>query len=288
MKMQLALISALAAAGLPAQTPPKVDMAYQQSGWFTAGAAMPMMEVFEATDGQTLAGKPFSAKEERHTLQVLSDGTRIERNESDTYYRDDQGRTRTERTTPAGMSVTISDPVAGYSYFLDPTTKTARKFIFPKGAAFRVMGEAGGGVIASTMSVKKSLDVMMAAPAAGTGPVTISHRAGPMAAKLAQEMAAPSKEDLGTNVINGVSAEGSRTTFTIPVGQIGNDREIRTVTERWYSSDLQMLIKSSTTDPRFGDTSYELTNIVRAVPDPALFQVPADYAVREVGKPPLP
>jgi hypothetical protein len=36
-------------------------------------------------------------------------------------------------------------------------------------------------------------------------------------------------------------------------------------------------------DPRTGDTTYRLTNIVRAEPDPALFQVPPGFTVRETG-----
>jgi len=66
-------------------------------------------------------------------------------------------------------------------------------------------------------------------------------------------------------------------TVTIPKGQIGNDREIKVVTERWVSNDLQMLIKSSNSDPRFGDTTYQLTGIVEREPDASLFQIPPGY-----------
>jgi len=81
--------------------------------------------------------------------------------------------------------------------------------------------------------------------------------------------------------INGVLATGHRTTLTIAAGEIGNDRPIVVTSETWYSSDLQMVVKSSNSDPRFGDTSFELTNIVRSEPDPSLFQIPADYTVIE-------
>ena len=84
-------------------------------------------------------------------------------------------------------------------------------------------------------------------------------------------------EDLGTQIINGVRAKGSRTTVTIPVGQIGNDREIKIVSERWFSEDLGMLLKSSNKDPRFGETTYELNNILQGAQDPTLFRVPADF-----------
>jgi hypothetical protein len=36
---------------------------------------------------------------------------------------------------------------------------------------------------------------------------------------------------------------------------------------------------SKTSDPRFGDSTYQLNSIARAEPDPSLFAVPSDYAV---------
>jgi hypothetical protein len=68
---------------------------------------------------------------------------------------------------------------------------------------------------------------------------------------------------------------------TIPKGDIGNDRELKVVTERWTSEDLQMLIKSVNTDPRYGDTTYELTGISLSAPAPSLFQIPSDYTITE-------
>jgi len=90
-----------------------------------------------------------------------------------------------------------------------------------------------------------------------------------------------SVESLPPQMVNGAMAEGTRTTETIPVGKIGNDRAISIVNERWFSDDLQMLVKSTSSDPRFGDTTYQLTNIVQTSPDPSLFQVPADYTLKK-------
>ena len=89
----------------------------------------------------------------------------------------------------------------------------------------------------------------------------------------------PLEEDLGTQNQNGVPAQGTRNTITIPAGQIGNNRDIHVVNERWYSSDLQMLVKSVNSDPRFGTTTYQLTNIIRSMPDAGLFQIPGSYTV---------
>ena len=79
-------------------------------------------------------------------------------------------------------------------------------------------------------------------------------------------------------------AQGTRETRTIPVGTIGNDRDLQIVDERWFSNDLQLLVKSVNSDPLFGETTYQLTNIVRTMQDPALFQAPADYTVSEDGR----
>jgi hypothetical protein len=74
----------------------------------------------------------------------------------------------------------------------------------------------------------------------------------------------------------------TRTVTTLPAGAIGNLRPIEIVNERWYSPDLRVVVFSRRTDPRFGETVYKLTNIVRAEPDASLFQVPADFKRQEV------
>jgi hypothetical protein len=90
-------------------------------------------------------------------------------------------------------------------------------------------------------------------------------------------------ESLGRQTIEGVEADGQRITVTIQAGKIGNERPIVTVSERWYSQELRTVVFSKNSDPRTGETTYRLTNIVRREPAPALFQVPADYTVDEGG-----
>ena len=89
------------------------------------------------------------------------------------------------------------------------------------------------------------------------------------------------KEQLGKQSFDGVEAEGTRTTITIAAGEIGNDRAIQIVSERWYSAELQMVVMTRHSDPRTGETSYRLTNINRAEPDKTLFEVPAGYTIKE-------
>jgi hypothetical protein len=83
--------------------------------------------------------------------------------------------------------------------------------------------------------------------------------------------------------IDGVQVEGRKTTTVIPAGQIGNEQPITITNEEWRSPDLNVLVMTRHTDPRSGESTYRLTNIVRAEPDASLFMVPADYTVKDTG-----
>ena len=93
----------------------------------------------------------------------------------------------------------------------------------------------------------------------------------------------PTEEELGTRQIEGVKANGRRTTTVIPTGRIGNDRPIQITDERWESPELQMVVLSRYSDPRTGVVEYRLTSISRAEPRADLFVVPADYTIIEPG-----
>jgi len=86
-------------------------------------------------------------------------------------------------------------------------------------------------------------------------------------------------------VIEGVEAEGTRTTLTIPAGQIGNEQAIQIVSERWFSPELQSVLMSKHSDPRMGETVYRVSGINRSEQPKALFEVPSDYKIEEGGPP---
>jgi hypothetical protein len=79
--------------------------------------------------------------------------------------------------------------------------------------------------------------------------------------------------------MEGLLVTGTRTTITIPAGQIGNEKPIDIVTEVWTSPDLKTVVFSKRTDPRMGEQIFQLTNVVRNEPDPSLFTVPSDFQV---------
>jgi TonB family protein len=93
-------------------------------------------------------------------------------------------------------------------------------------------------------------------------------------------VAPPVTETLGKQTIEGVEAEGTRTTVTLPAGLIGNERPINIVSERWYSPELQIVVMTKQSDPRFGETTYRLTSINRTEPARNLFEVPSDYTLK--------
>jgi len=110
-----------------------------------------------------------------------------------------------------------------------------------------------------------------------TGTILRSNNEAGLASVKSEEVA------LGNIFIEGVQAQGTRTTTTIPAGDIGNERPINIVDERWYSPDLQMTVMTKHSDPRSGETNFQLKNINRSNPPPTLFEVPSDYTVSTGG-----
>jgi len=225
--------------------------------------------------GKTVLNRPLTATEERHSVQTLGDGTRIETKTTDKFYRDDQGRTRIEREDG---TVTIEDPVAGASAEFNAGGKIVRSSKF-KGEnisnysySFTTSSDEAGAVDKEKLKAEANARLHLQMAKMATTVDVVTKDAVVKEDKLKAE--SRKEENLGVQSTNGILADGTRTTTTIPQGQIGNDRPINIVAERWYSTDLQMLIKSVNKDPRFGETTYELTNIQQGALDPALFKIP--------------
>lgn len=207
--------------------------------------------------GAVVKNAPFSADVATETSMVLHDGNPIRQTSAFRLYRDSEGRTRREQSlnNVSGLAsntnlppvVFISDPVAGVNYALSPSARTATKSAGGRGYGVP-QGNHGGRMRGA------------AAGAAGRNAKT---------------------ESLGSKAIEGVTAEGTRTTITIPAGQMGNELPMQTVIESWYSRDLQAVVLSKRSDPRSGETVTRYTNISRAEPPHSLFEVPADYKISD-------
>jgi len=239
MNAKMLMTGLVAAASLLAQ-PPQGPRGFGPGGPGGRGPGGPPPD-------RVVTGAPYSGVEVHASQQVLANGTVIQRQEQTKVARDSQGRVRRESThqTPDGKTVTrisISDPVAGMIYELDPATKTA----FSHPAHF---------------------------PQQSDNPRS--------ARQPAQATANIKREALASQSVNGAIATGTRITHTIPAGTIGNSAAIETVHETWMADDLKIPVKTTMTDPRTGTSTMNLTNLLRGEPDASLFTVPSDYTVKK-------
>lgn len=250
-------------------------------------------------------GAPYSAQAITEQVQMLADGNRIVRRDTAAVYRDSEGRTRREQSIKAigpyaasgepQEMIFINDPVAEVNYILDSKNRTARKMDLSGMAVARkkmveaeraraAEGKGAGTSDQQKIEEAKKVEITRAATGSGyvmAGPgsrgVTFESSVG-----FAKASAKNAKEEaLGKQTIEGVEAEGTRTTITIPAGDIGNEAPIYIIEERWYSPELQTLVMSKHSDPRMGENTYRLTNINRSEPAHSLFELPSDYTIKE-------
>jgi hypothetical protein len=247
----------------------------QLDGFKVMGASM--------INGPTVKGAPYSAEAVNEMVQTLADGNKITNTSSSMLYRDSQGRERREERM--GRSVFITDPVEGVSYMLETNSKVARKtaphqFMITTDGRGGVGAGGGVGVAVGRGNVPPAIteNHVFVTSSSGTGPETFTFSSQ----EVSSGKLTPKVEHLGSQAIEGVMAEGTRTTVTIPAGQIGNEQPITTVSERWYSPELQVTVMTKRSDPRSGTTTYTLKNINRSEPSPAMFQVPPDYRINDM------
>lgn len=250
--------------------------------------------------GKLVKGAPYSAQAVTEMTQVLSDGNRIVNKSVAQVFRDSEGRTRREQTIKAigamarggapQQAIFINDPVAGTSYSLDPKTQIARKL---SPMRFKIQGQAGakshGGDVAA--GYRDGVQKMELEPDHGGDKYRIAIdenaqvkrqvESGVALGWLDKKNPTAKTEQLGKQNINGVDADGVRTTVTIAPGEIGNEQAIEIISERWFSPELQVIVKTRHFDPRFGENTYQLIDINRAEPARDLFEVPAGYKIEE-------
>lgn len=197
-----------------------------------------------------VTGAPFSATATTQTTQTLADGNQINHTETATVARDSAGRTRHDST------ISHIGPWAAAG-----TPREIVRIVDPVAGASYMVDVTGKSVVKLPYHERPEGTPRMKPNQNGSIQRTT--------------------ESLGNQMMAGVNVEGTRTTETIPAGSMGNQNAIVIVSERWYSPDLQETVYSKRTDPRFGTTIYQLTNITRQEPAESLFQVPADYTVKE-------
>jgi hypothetical protein len=210
--------------------------------------------------GRTVTGKPFSANVTITRSQQLADGTTIGNTTTGLLARNVSGSTYRDVKLPAigplaaaGSGappelIFIHDVTANKDYVLNLNKKTYREFSIRQRRS-QTNGDSGG--------------------------LRYGRRRGDGSASDGSNNA-PAPQIVNYDSLNNV--EYTKTSRTIPKGQIGNSADIVISTERWYSPYLQLLVKETHSDPRFGTTTYALNGIT-LTPDPSLFSVPSGYSL---------
>jgi hypothetical protein len=239
---------------------------------------------------------PYQAQASTEMRQTLADGSHIDQTTIATVARDSDGRTvRIQKLSTIGpwrstsdssqadapTLTTIFDPVAQTHTDFTSDSKVAHVLPMPKPMAGAATGQVSGFTMMEGPGSGAAVMVGPGPDAAGGGPMAFAVQGHADAGKAGVGPNVKT-ESLGAKMIEGIQVTGKRTTSTIPAGTIGNDKDILITRETWYSPDLKLVIQSTQTDPRFGQTTYSLTNIQRSEPDPSLFQVPAGYTIRKV------
>lgn len=215
---------------------------------------------------------PYTAEFNSTRVQTLANGTTITSESTFVEARDGQNRiyrANTQPRFPTGPEITIfriSDPVAGTETRWDSHSKKVTVIELPP-------QEQRHGCW-RTESGRSSFSY----------PLTPEQRAVEKATELDQAVVRqptrhPKQENLGTDVIQGLTVHGNRMTETIPAGEIGNDQPIVRISETWISNDFRLSARSIDDDPQNGKTTRELTKFEPGEPDPGLFHLPQGYEV---------
>ena len=210
-------------------------------------------------EGKVVKGVPYTAQAVTATKQTLTTGSEISSSVTSLVARDSEGRKRREQTllaigavaverSESPTMIVIEDPVKMENYILNPKTHIAR------------------------MNRRRPPMNPEEARRIEENRRAEANRREPRSERT---------ESLGSKTIEGIKAVGSKTITTFPIGSVRNSAPIEVVAETWYAPDLQEVIYTRRSDPRFGETTYRLTDIKRVEPPASLFEVPADYRIQQ-------
>jgi len=209
---------------------------------------------------RSIAGAPFSADVVKQATQAVADGSPVMRETHGKMFRDSLGRTRSETELGSATGgaetrryVTIFDPVEQLNIRLDVQTKTATLFPFPL----------------STAPVPHNVEIKLSKALAARN------------ANGGRQSGLVASQDLGPSTMEGFAVTGSRRTMPAEARPAGSETSRNIAVETWYSPELKIELESKIEDPKLGVRTTKLVNIVNGEPDPAMFQIPADYTIKD-------
>lgn len=251
------IIATSGAATLKAQDRPAAQSPSKQSQFVTTQDGG-VSEVLQSIEVPPKASAPFTLTLETEWAKTLNDGGTVTYVNKRRIARDASGRIYQERwalvpkNDPRVKSmmtvIQIADPDAGtlYNCFLVVKTNTCE-------------------LLKYTGSISK-----------------IYKPASPPSGPLANNQGTVVHQDLGTQILAGVSADGVRDITTYNPGVFGNDRKVTIEREFWYSEHLGLNLLSIREDPRIGKQIFTVTSVDQTDPDPSLFELPAGFKVADL------
>ena len=204
-----------------------------------------------------VTGQPYSALQVQRMVRTLADGTTIKNGPGPGHavMRDSLGRVRIEqritRATPEKPSIFLV-------FVMDPVEHTMSMW--------------------STSNKGEKVATIFKLPARPAQPASSSG-----VARMEQPgrlQPTSTTEDLGTDVLEGVSVSVVKTTIVVPAGRVGNDAPITRTHETWTSPDMKLTLKEEWSDPRTGDKTVWLKDLSRVEPAAEMFRAPAGYKTK--------
>ncbi len=263
--------------------------------WGVAVAALMMALPGQTAAGQTRPCAPncgnvqqqvYKAELKTTSVQTLADGTTITHEGKQIYARDSLGRTLNAMTgfpfvVMANQSdvsrVTVTDPIENTRSNWDSRSKKARVIKMPP------QDQRHGCWVTDSGNMRMNFGPFPGSSTAKSGGGATTN-ASPVATLPPVPTPQPkprnqTTQDLGTQSIMGVEAHGFRTTTTIPVGEMGNDKTLERVNEHWFAPGFTFPLRQVDSDPQSGTRTTELVSLDLNEPDPATFLPPEGYEV---------
>ena len=205
-------------------------------------------------------------------MQTLGNGTTITRDSTEVHAVDSQRRTLNSRTEAlsadqrASTWGNVNDPVENTQINWDSRTREAKVIKLPPESERHGCWQSDSGQMTMNFGPEEGeVPQQRIQPAA-----VVKARADNQQRKM---------EDLGTTTIQGVEAHGHRWTTVIPVGQIGNDREMVSTNEVWTATNLGITMRRVSDSPQGGKTTTEVVHLDLSEPPLSTFQPPEGYEV---------
>jgi hypothetical protein len=212
------------------------------------------------TSGTGFAGVPYSATETTIAEHTTLEGVRYTDTNVTLLWRDADGRTRQEHVekTPTGVEhrgIAVIDPIAGVTLKWTVGSDIEKKVatIWPLAPRERVTAKIANLPPLNTSSGGET----------SCGPDC-------------------TREGMVLQEINGLQAQGWRTKRIIHVSIPPSTPDLTITNELWTSPELRIIVRHVTEDPRTGETTTNVTDVIRGDPAPELFKIPDGYQTRDM------